>query len=642
MSFVRLPSALLRSNIFRSSNSLMKMKTPFNVRAIPNCTSKFSFATQNFQTSQTSVRLLYVIGFATFTGIAWMSLSRYELQMDSSKIVPYDWKSRYLILSDEDLNLESDAEPGKIIVFKKKPVSRSGKSVDTHASKTNRIYTLEEVSQHDSPEKGVWVTYRQGVYDITSFVEVHPGGEKIMMAAGRSIEPFWLVFSIHQTPDTLELLEQYRIGDLAPRARDAGQTDEKSKLEKSLQQLFANDPTRDPKLIVLSERPFNAETPTDELKDFITTNSHFFVRNHLPVPKIDDVEKFRIVLSIPTGNSDAVKSTELSLNELKSDFKKYDIVATLQCAGNRRTHMNEIKPTNGLQWGVGAIGNAVWSGALLRDVLLKAGYTEQYSKENREVHVVFDGADGYGASIPLHKALSTHGDVLLAYEMNGQPIPLDHGSPLRVIVPGHVAARSVKWVKKISISNEESFSHWQRRDYKGFNPSKEVIRDEDYDAAKSIQEMPVQSVILDARIKAGVDTDLLEVEGYAWSAGGRGVNRVDVSGNGGKTWIEADLKNFGDQINGTAIVDSMDGRRWAWTRWSAQVPIRKEAENSSDHDLEVICKAVDSSYNVQPESIIGIYNSRGFLMNGWHRLKISDHRKKGLKKDEETRVTPPQ
>ena len=174
--------------------------------------------------------------------------------------------------------------------------------------------------------------------------------------------------------------------------------------------------------------------------------------------------------------------------------------------------MHAVKPVRGLQWGQGAISNAVWSGARLRDVLLANEYREG---DEMVRHVQFEGLDSdsersYGcvkpspspstisvsatipipitatisisialgtvitipficgsASIPIEKAMDMYGDVILAYEMNGEEIPADHGYPIRVIVPGTVGARNVKWLQRIVLSDEESESHWQRFDYKG-------------------------------------------------------------------------------------------------------------------------------------------------------------------------------
>ncbi|KAJ3196923.1 hypothetical protein HDU67_003905, partial [Dinochytrium kinnereticum] len=220
-------------------------------------------------------------------------------------------------------------------------------------------------------------------------------------------------------------------------------------------------------------------------------------------------------------------------------------------------------------------------------------------------HVHFEGAEGYGASIPLSKATSDLGDVLLAYEMNGEPLPADHGFPLRSIVPGHVAARSVKWLSKISISDEESHSHWQRRDYKGFGPSA-TLETSRYDGSESIQELPVQSAVISPREGDVVEPGFVNVKGYAWSGGGRGIVRVDVSGDGGKTWCDATVLRKPGQPK---------GREWAWTQWEAKVPVSSEG-------AEIVCKAVDSSYNEQPERMESVYNVRGVLVSAWHRVRV--------------------
>ena len=134
------------------------------------------------------------------------------------------------------------------------------------------------------------------------------------------------------------------------------------------------------------------------------------------------------------------------MDALKS-LPKTTITATLQCGGNRRCEMNLVEPTSGIAWGPGAISTARWGGVRLRDLLLSQ-HQELRSLRDAEArgikHVVFEGADGMEASIPLEKAMSEYGDVLMAYEMNGAPVTHDHGFPLRAVVPGHVGVRNVK------------------------------------------------------------------------------------------------------------------------------------------------------------------------------------------------------
>ena len=164
------------------------------------------------------------------------------------------------------------------------------------------------------------------------------------------------------------------------------------------------------------------------------------------------------------------------------------------------------RPTAGLQWDIGAIGTAEFSGVRLRDVLRDSGYCvdgdclapNQCDDEDADKHVHFSSpGDLYAVSIPLQTALNQQADVLLAWNMNGKPINREHGGPLRAIVPGVTAARSVKWLGRVSVSSEEAQSQWQSRDYKCFGPNikQADVTGEDWDAAQSMQESPVQSAI---------------------------------------------------------------------------------------------------------------------------------------------------
>ena len=148
---------------------------------------------------------------------------------------------------------------------------------------------------------------------------------------------------------------------------------------------------------------------------YITPQDKFYVRNHLWVPEVADADHHRLTIALPDG-----EEAEYTVTDLRNKFKKYTITATMQCSGNRRSHMTEdSRPTNGLQWGVGAIGTAEWSGVRLRDVLADADVDMGDMPEDVR-HVQFVGAEAYGASIPIDKAIDKHGDVLLVYAMNRQ------------------------------------------------------------------------------------------------------------------------------------------------------------------------------------------------------------------------------
>jgi sulfite oxidase len=305
-----------------------------------------------------------------------------------------------------------------------------------------KLYSRAQVAENCSLTSGshrVWVTRGNGVYDITEFVEVHPGGSRILLAAGGSVDPFWALFSIHNSETTKEILESYRIGDLYPLQQDPDPIPPPSQAIDALKKLFEFDPPRDPSLVTRSERPCNAEASLDVLLEhYITPNSKFYVRNHLPVP--EDKADYKLVIEpLKIG----VPSIELDINTLKTQYTPVEVIATLQCAGNRRSEMHAVKPTKGLLWEQGGISTAKWKGVLLKDVLVRNGIDPKDLEKDGMKHVWFDAVEGYGASIPLSKVLNDHGDVLLAYEMNGEPIPRDHGYPLRVIVPGTTAARYV-------------------------------------------------------------------------------------------------------------------------------------------------------------------------------------------------------
>ncbi|KAI6191387.1 Sulfite oxidase, mitochondrial [Aphelenchoides bicaudatus] len=469
------------------------------------------------------------------------------------------------------------------------------------------IYNLEEIKKHGRQAERKWVMFKGGVYDVTDFVESHPGGDKILLAAGNSVEPFWSIYAQHKTTQVMEILEKLRIGNVDP--KDLELMSKQKTVDEN--DPFSNDPVRHPALLVNSQKPFNAETPPSLLLDnFRTPNELFFIRNHMPTPKTD--AKNHVVVVDGEGIRRPIK---LTVEQLKLQYEPVSVVSVVQCAGNRRNDMNDYKKVNGLMWTGTAISNAKWSGCRLRDILITAGVNPN---DQNIKHVQFEGADSdisgtcYGASIPFEKAMSP--EVLVAYKMNDEDIPADHGYPLRLVVPGNVGARQVKWLTSIRTSKHESDSHWQKKDYRAFSPSVEDASAIDYNSVPAIQEYPVQSAIClpVPGTKVSKEDGTINLAGYAWSGGGRGIIRVEVSIDGGKSWFSAKLEQDPDQD-----LDHM----WSWSFWKIEVPIPKDVKPGQK--LELLCKATDRAYNTQPETASGLWNLRGLLHNAWHRVNIN-------------------
>ena len=465
------------------------------------------------------------------------------------------------------------------------------------------VYSYDMVLKHDSEETGIWVTYKDGVYDITNFVSQHFGGDILLVAAGKAIDPYWTIYNVHNHIETYKLLESMRIGNFdrktAPNNDDIVVEDQWKNEPKS--RYLAQYSTQ--------SKPFNAETPLSMLiNQFYTPNDIFYVRNHLPVPAKIDSKKYR--LEIAEEGSEPIQVT---LNDIIK-LPHHTISVTLQCAGNRRSNMSTVKQVCGFGSGVGDISNATWTGVLLRDILKETGIDENNLKHIK--HVQFEGFDQdamglcYGASIPIETAMNPQSDVLLAFKMNGKELPMDHGYPLRVIVPGTIGARNVKWLSRIILSSEESPSSWQRRDYKLF-PANIDVNNVDFNSSQAMQEMPVQSAICSPMPGSSVKVSdgVVNIRGYAYSGGGRAISRVDVSINGGKEWHTANLIHEPEQKY---------NRAWAWTLWEVTIAIPENYVGG----LDLCCKALDSSCNTQPEKVETIWNFRGLANNSWHHVPI--------------------
>lgn len=357
------------------------------------------------------------------------------------------------------------------------------------------------------------------------------------------------------------------------------------------------------KFQIHTDSPVNGEPPLDLLRqNFITPRELFYVRNHGNIPEIEP-NTYRLVV-----DGMVERSLELSLDRLLNDFPNRTVMATLQCAGNRRQEMIDLKPIPGeVAWQEGAIGNAFWSGVPLKEVLNAAGVKlgAQY--------VAFMGLDdvtrqeknvGFGGSIPLNKALTD--DVLLAYEMNGKPLEPIHGYPLRVLSPGYIGARSVKWLSRITLQPAPSQNYFQAHAYQLF-PSHINETTVDWNAGLQLGTVPVNCVICsprDGEQLTAID-GAVAVQGYAVS-GGQKIARVDVSSDGGEIWMTAEL------TQGEARSDVS----WTWTFWDARL-------NLSEGEHEIIARAVDAAANTQPADVAHTWNFKGYMNNAWHRVRVN-------------------
>ncbi|GLT33084.1 hypothetical protein SLA2020_077010 [Shorea laevis] len=377
---------------------------------------------------------------------------------------------------------------------------------------------------------------------------------------------------------------------------------------------YSQEPPRHPSLKINSKEPFNAEPPRSALTEsYITLVDFFYKRNHGPVPIVDDLERYCVDICGLIENPKKLYMRDIWM------LPKYSVTATLQCAGNRRTAMSKTRKVRGVGWDVAALGNAVWTGAKLADVLELVGIPKLTSTtQTGGKHVEFVSIDKckeenggpYKASIPLGQATNPEADVLLAYEMNGEPLNRDHGYPLRVVVPGVIGARSVKWLDSINIIAEECQGFFMQRDYKMFPPS--VDWDNiNWSTRRPQMDFPVQSAICSLEDVQATKPGKVKVRGYAVSGGGRGIERVDVSVDGGKTWVEA--SRF--QKPGIPyVVDDIHSDKWAWVLFEVIVDIT--------NSTEIVAKAVDIAANVQPEKVEDIWNLRGILNTSWHRVQV--------------------
>ncbi len=361
----------------------------------------------------------------------------------------------------------------------------------------------------------------------------------------------------------------------------------------------SGDPLVDkPGLRLLNDRPLNAETPAHLLDDVTTPTQRLFVRNNGRPPLDIDVESWRLAVA---GES-CVQPAQFSIADLKARFEEVSLDLQLECGGNGRS---EFRPrASGNQWTTGAIGCPRWTGVRLRDVLDQCGIRDD------AVYVAYEGADTHlsgdpskhviSRGVPIGKAMEN--ESLIAYELNGEPIPILHGAPLRLVIGGWPGSVSGKWLRRILVRDRvHDGAKMGGKSYRvpceSVAPGADVADEE----MCIIESMPVKSLVTypASGITVGA-TAALELRGHAW-AGDLAVKEVAVSTNFGQTWMPARV--------------DPPRNRLAWQRWRATVSLERTGY------YEIFVRATDQLGRSQPMLVPG-WNPKGYLNNACHRIAV--------------------
>lgn len=335
-------------------------------------------------------------------------------------------------------------------------------------------------------------------------------------------------------------------------------------------------------LVTRLKEPFNGEPALTGLDDdWITPFSRFFVRSHGAIP---DVQPGGYLLTI---EGHVERTLQLSLQDLER-MPRVSAPTTIQCAENRKGELAAIKPVEGIAWEAGAIGNAEWRGIPLADFLRKA------NPRPGARFVWFEGLDAvtlpdrqtvFGSELPMERAMRP--ENLVALEMNGAPLSREHGYPARIVAPGCIGARSVKWLGRIVVAEKRSENVFAAREYRN---------------GEGIVDHALNSAICRPRAGESVTAGKQEVQGYAVASGvpGAAIASVEVSSDGGATWVPARLPG--------------KEAPFAWRLWTVELEL-------AAGDRTLVVRATDSAGGRQPER--PVWTPKGYGNNGWHRVPIT-------------------
>jgi DMSO/TMAO reductase YedYZ molybdopterin-dependent catalytic subunit len=341
------------------------------------------------------------------------------------------------------------------------------------------------------------------------------------------------------------------------------------------------------RLVQMNGYPLDLETPLDLLTDYLTPVDLFFVRSHW-IPQVPDPKTWRL-----TVDGDVRRPTTLSLSDLRT-LPRVETTCVLQCAGNGRGLQDPPMP--GVQWRYGAVGNARWAGARLRDVLKSAGT----NATARHVHL-FGSDVPPGKVPPFHRSIEIEkamDDCILAYEMNGAPLTKEHGAPLRMVVPGWAGDHWMKWLVRIAPNAEPMKGFFMDTAYRWpLKPGEPGVAFKP-EEMKPLTELAVKSNITayPARAKAGHAYD---IRGFAFS-GAPDIARVELSDDDGASWKAA----------------ALDPRHapYSWRLWHASWTPKRAGR------VRLLARATDSRGAAQPRTTV--WNQSGYLFNAWHSVDV--------------------
>ncbi|KAI9167246.1 Nitrate reductase [Paramyrothecium foliicola] len=389
---------------------------------------------------------------------------------------------------------------------------------------------------------------------------------------------------------------------------------------------------RDPRLIRLTGvHPFNVEAPLSELYDegFLNSEDLHYVRNHGAVPQCEDGDIYDWEFTVEGLVDNPIR---MSLRDLINNYEQATYPITLVCAGNRRKEQNMVRKSKGFSWGAAGLSTALWTGVPIGDLLATA------RPKRGARYVCFEGADKlpngyYGTSIKLNWCMDPNRGVMVAHKMNGEVLHPDHGKPVRIVIPGQIGGRSVKWLKRIIVTSQPSDNWYHIYDNRVLptmiSPEEsgnvpDVWKDEKY----AIYDLNVNSATCypahNEVVPLADGPATYNVRGYAYGGGGKRITRVEVTLDQGKTWRLANIRYPEDDYRLAPEGEMLYGGRvdmwwretsFCWCFWDLDIAM-DELKDSKD----ILIRAMDEGLMVQPRDMY--WSVLGMMNNPWFRVVI--------------------